>query len=335
MSADNANDYVLRFPFELVGSHEISGVEESVSRPFKSLAMRLEGNGQFCVLTVTGFESSAAARDFITPIWAGLTWVLLNRGIVFRAELEPRSVVFFDDPVEAARNISKGLSRQLDQRLDGMGDGHGPCVYASDKHLRFLTSLPVTARIGNPVEQFLDYFEEGIGAKNSEAIISDTRLRTAIDLYCAHFTETSRHAKLITLVMAIESLTNKSDKQAVALELIAKWQSEIKDAMDVLDPDCEDHFSLKCLERELLFRRETSIRSRVKDLVLQTFSECSAREAHELANKAVRIYDMRGSLVHDGTLPEKQLAVATKDAQHLVARILRAKFEITVVRPKR
>ena len=321
--------YVLRFPFELEGNRGISGLEKAFCRTFNSLAIRLERSGRFYVVTIDGFTSADAANRFITSVWAGLTWALLNRSIAFRAVLEPRRVVFADDPVEATKNISKSFGDiTFDQPLDGLVDGHAPCVYPSDRRVRVVTANSVTLRMNNSVEEFFASFAEGLSATNAEAVAADTRLRTALELYNIHFTETSRHAKLLTLVMALECLTIKSDKHPVAIQLLKNWHAEIKGALGTYTPGSEEHFSLKCLEREILYRHENSIRSRVRDLVLDTFSDLGLEQASDLAKTAVDIYDMRGALVHRGTLPEKQLAQAYTDARQIVAKLLRAKFRI-------
>lgn len=243
MSCEQTVRYVLRFPFELDGNHDISGLEEAFSRSLNSLTLRLNRSGRFYVLTIDGFESPDAAKDFTTSVWAGLTWALLNRGVAFRAVLEPRDVVFPEDPVEAAKNVLGSSGIELNQPLDGLADGNAPCVYPSDKHVWVIAPNPVTVQMGVPVEQFFEYFVEGLAATNSHAVVSDIRLRTALELYRTHFTETSLQARLLTLVMALECLTIKSDKHSVVLELIAKWQAEIKDSMKAHDSASEPHFS--------------------------------------------------------------------------------------------
>jgi hypothetical protein len=49
-------------------------------------------------------------------------------------------------------------------------------------------------------------------------------------------------------------------------------------------------------------------------------------DAAEAAKQVVRLYDLRSTLVHEGTLPQQKLSESLTEAKDLVDRILRARY---------
>jgi hypothetical protein len=91
-------------------------------------------------------------------------------------------------------------------------------------------------------------------------------------------------------------------------------------------PDSDDSASLKSLRRELLFRREDSIRQQIRRLVFTTLQDNGDKDAATVARTAVKVYDLRSRLVHDGKLESQELSKATNDAKSIVERVLRGRF---------
>lgn len=73
-----------------------------------------------------------------------------------------------------------------------------------------------------------------------------------------------------------------------------------------MDPSSESWHVLDDLQRDVLFRSKASIRSRIRHLALGAFA--SDPKAQEKSKRAVRAYDMRSKLVHDGNLSDKELS---------------------------
>lgn len=89
-------------------------------------------------------------------------------------------------------------------------------------------------------------------------------------------------------------------------------------------PNSEDALALAALKREICFRRDDSIRSQVRKLVLSTLDDES--DAADVAREALRLYDLRSILVHDGFVDARQLSEATDRARTLVHRVLLSRF---------
>ncbi len=52
-------------------------------------------------------------------------------------------------------------------------------------------------------------------------------------------------------------------------------------------------------------------------------------DAAEAAERAVRVYDLRSTLVHEGKLDEQERGTAISEAKSIVERVLRARFLLT------
>ena len=317
--------YTLRFPFELPLGQRIDVTEQSSQ--LGALTFYLKKQDRYYVLTVSGFSSEGAAKQYVKVIWAGLAWLLLGRGLSAKADLDFQAVVYAENPYQAAKNLAKSSGLSIEGRVDGSIDGSRPAVYPTDKKLSIITAGEASVVIGTPASDVLQFLLEGISFPQSASVIAEPKLRLALELYGALFTEFSGNARFLTLVMALEVLAPNTLKTQRVLELLDEWLREVEDLEKGVGEDTEDGASLDALKRELLFRREDSIRRRIRTLVYDTLSaNGDSEEADKAAKLAVKIYDLRGTLLHEGRLQDKELTEATRDAKQIVERVLKAKF---------
>jgi hypothetical protein len=281
------------------------------------------------VFEVQGFESEQAAKKYLDRLWAGLMWVLLHTGLAFNAIMEFDAVTYTEDPIRAAENLSKNFDIAIQGGVDGLVNGNWPSVYPSSKNIRTITAGGASIIVGTNVEQVYSLLVEGLGTPNSANVISHAKLRTALELYAAYFYERSANARLLTLVMALETLTTGHPKHQVTLNLIDQWCLQVEQERSQLQPNSAEYEALEALERELLFRKEASLRSQIRTLVHATLIADGHQDAVQMARRAVKVYDNRSTLVHEGTLPENELRVAERDAKEIVEAVLRAKFRQT------
>jgi hypothetical protein len=148
------------------------------------------------------------------------------------------------------------------------------------------------------------------------------KVQTALELYGSHFFEAGAKTRFLLLVMAIEALTSASVKHSAALHLLDRWQIELDEERERFSESTPEFAALDALERELLFRREDSIRSQVRQLFARVLADDPTRFGY-LPGLAVKVYDKRSALVHDGTLPTSELVELEIEARELVQAALR------------
>jgi hypothetical protein len=126
--------------------------------------------------------------------------------------------------------------------------------------------------------------------------------------------------------MILEVLAPVTEKHIEARRLLEKWKLELAQKLESeTDPEARD--ALEALNRELDFRQETSIRRRVRRLVLDTFqAEPDAGATYE--RDAVEVYDARGTLAHESQLDPQDLAMLNQTALRLVQRLLAHKLGV-------
>lgn len=316
--------YTLRFPFSLPVDHEIAVTEHTIE--LDAFTLFLKKQGRFYVLIINGFPTEDAANCYIKNIWAGLMWLLLHRDLSPDAILKPQEVTYAEDPYKAAQNLTQGFGLNIDGPVDGLIDGSKPAVYPTDKVLRTITGGIPTVTQTSSADDVLNLLSEGVAFPGSSKVIEDAKLNVAFDLYGSYFTERSANARFLTLVMALEALAIGTKRTQLVLGLLEKWKVEAVELKNTLLPESEDAVSLEGVIQQLLFRKEDSIRRQIRELVSTTLRANGDVDATEVARNAVRIYDLRSSLVHDGKLEAKVLSKAISDVKDIVVRVLRAKF---------
>jgi len=152
------------------------------------------------------------------------------------------------------------------------------------------------------------------------------KLRVAVELYAAHFAEQQARVRFLLLVMAIESLAKPTPKHPIAVDLLGRWRRELETEMSKFDSSSEELRGLEALSRELGFRSQDSVRTRVRKL-FASLPGVSAAEAMELQRRALRLYDKRSTLVHDGYLPTEELPTLEGEARSLLEKVFSSAIE--------
>ena len=179
--------YTLVFPFRVVSGQEISLQEEVIT--VGNLEFSLLGNAPDYKIIVKGFSSEKQAKTYINNLWAGLMWLLLNRGFSIEAELTFQKVTYAKDPYQAAANISKTFKLNIDGPLDGLIDNYKPAIYPTNKNIRMTGVGQSTVTVSTPSNIVLEIVTEGASFLKNPEFILNTKLRTALDLYSAYFRE--------------------------------------------------------------------------------------------------------------------------------------------------
>jgi hypothetical protein len=156
----------------------------------------------------------------------------------------------------------------------------------------------------------------------------DPRLNTALDLYLSSYYETSLRACFLTLMTVLEVLAPIIEKHVTAVILITKLHKAIKGRL-ASKVDDEERDALEALQRELDFRKETSIRRRIRRLVLDR-APLDDVDRRTLANNVRDAYDLRGSVVHGNPIDPEHLSSANEIALRAVKLLLRSSLGFAV-----
>lgn len=319
-------NYTLRFPFSMAPGYEISGLEKPCEFTVDNLSWVFEYTSGYYVLKVTGLDSESACRDYLHRLWSGFNWLLLKRGVAVKAILAFDKVAYPSDPEAVAKNLERTLKISFKGPVDGFANTGMPSAYPSQKNIRFVGIGRAEVTVTTPLRDVCNFLKEGINVRKDNPSINDRRLQTALDLYSAYWYERTDNSRLLTLVLALESLITPTSRHKVVLQLLKKWEGEVEILRKKFEPDSDEYHAFESLERELLFKKADSLRNQIRSLVHRSLKFLKHSSPDEYANRAVWVYDKRSTLVHEGFLPQPLLSKVTSAAKSIVELVLEARY---------
>jgi hypothetical protein len=319
--------YTLRVPVRTLGQSPILGLESPTVVQIDDLEVTVRAAPPLLVTTVDGFATESAAAEFIPRVVAGLWGLVVRWNIAFRANFVPQPITYASDPVAAGNNLARSFGQDSGTPVDAIVGGEDTVIFPSGKRLRWLTFGEASGIVQTQASRAIPTFTQALSNVHAAALIADEKFKTAIELFNAYFYEASLRARFLTVVMIFEVLAPSTEKHPAVQALINEWKTQLQSKIaDTSDKDTR--LALEALDRELEFRRETSIRQRVRQLVREEFQHLSRSEREELEKHAVNAYDARGSLIHSGRLPDADLETHHEKATRIVRRILAKRLGI-------
>lgn len=118
----------------------------------------------------------------------------------------------------------------------------------------------------------------------------------------------------------LEVLAPATEKHPAAVRLVVDLHRDIDDLLTTeVDPDARD--ALEALRKEIDFRNETSIRRRIRYLVLDELLLRNSQQCEDLARRTVKAYDLRSAMTHFFVIEEEALVGAFETIQVVVKRL--------------
>jgi hypothetical protein len=298
-------NYMLRFPFKPL--HWVTGLDIAYTFVVDNLQCSLSAEQPYLVIRVQPFSSEQEALAFIPRLWGALAWISVELRTGFIAKMQPDSVTYVDDPLVAARNLEKSLDIPDTGPVHGTVNGHMPAAIPLEKNIRAWKLGEITATVTYPINKYAPSFSRALDRSSIASLYNDEKLRTAIELLSDSQRESSLRSKFLTCITALEVLANPVLKHEVAQRLLSQLNDMIQEQMSIYQSDTNEHHALESLQRELIFRREASLRSSIRKLVLDGLTDLTENDRVARSREAVWAYDFRGSLVHDGIAANAEL----------------------------
>jgi hypothetical protein len=302
----------VRFPFRCPPTHEITPTDDVVELAGRTA--KVSGFAPWYVLVFSGFADEAEAARWIEELRVGLAYLALQHHVALNASFEVGSVQLYEQPQSLPRLPLSSLA-------DGVADGAQPIICPTGLRVRTVTALPGTITVTQGANFLLRAFAEWQSLPEPSAALRDRRLVTALDLYCAQLVETSPNAKFLLLISSLESICTPVPRTARAASLLDKWRTELLEALEGEDDRMELE-SFEAVQRELSFRRCTSIARQLRTLVREALAGQDDVEA--CVDRIVDLYSQRSKLLHTGRFEHDDQA-RISDAQSIVRRVLCSK----------
>jgi hypothetical protein len=316
--------YRLQFPFQ--PQNAIDGIDQPVRFQIGDQQARLFSRSKYVVLELGGFSTPEQASAHTPIVWAALRWVLIDRGINTIFDLQPNDIVWAEDSIQAAKNMSENWDVPNNGPIHGIAGSDGsPIVFRDDQNIRFFSASACMHSI-TPLQLFLPLLTDALSRPGTDRLIENPRFRLAADLYSSYYLENSPSSRLVTLGMALEVIADPADKHQAALQLIERWRDDIERQKSAVAADQDAVASLESLRRELLIRKQASIRSRIRSTANRLACHLVAEEQQGFTKNAVDIYDARSSLVHNGQSNDNNIYELVEKGRKTVSLLLKAYY---------
>ncbi|GIW90598.1 MAG: hypothetical protein KatS3mg109_1030 [Pirellulaceae bacterium] len=318
--------YRLRFPFR--STYRVTDFNTPIALTARGIQASLEPDLPYLVLNLDGFTSESVAEEALPFAWGAVMLASVLSGWGFKAETTLGRVAYYEDTDQSAQNLHKNFGFPISGPV-GFVSGSLPAVIPVDKNIRVATVLDVTIDQSIPASRIAHYLECALSHRDAGQLFLNERLKLALELWSDYHREFSLKAKFLTLVMALEVLAPPATKHSVALEVIDRWNEELTSKLQQCAEDPEEREAIESLQREILFRRERSIRSRIRKHILEVVGAVNHDNADLAAQNAVRAYDLRGRLLHTGTLSPTELSEGHTCALQALRTVLLASFGVS------
>ncbi|WP_216904083.1 HEPN domain-containing protein [Synechococcus sp. CCY 9618] len=320
--------FELRFPYR--PNNPLQDSTKDLNFNVDKLSVSLRWRPPYVILLIGPFDTELEAKEYLPRVWGALAWTAIVRGSGFSANMTWSHVSYPEDPFIAAKNVASSFGMpDPGTPLHALGTDYFPCVAEIGKNYRFIGGGDLKVKLMENAESLAGILAEGLKSKSIEILYVDERLRTSLQLYSDSHREPSLRAKFLTVVMALEVLTEPIPKHPIAQDLLDRFEVEVNNEVAKHLEDSVEWQSLDFLKREICFRRESSLRSRIRDLVLSSLSFLSPEDLGQQARDAVWAYDQRSALVHDGRIPDEKLSKAYELAKHTLVDVLRARAALS------
>jgi len=323
-----ARHYILRFPFKLPPGYSIDVPKEPQEFSIDGLSWVFESEDKsgYYLLQVKEFDSETACQKYFECVLSSFKWLLLKRNIAIEASRNFEKITYAPDPELAARTLERTMDIAYEGPMHGLANWNSPSVYPSDERIRFARVGTPKLTCATPLKDICINLQEGIDICRKSPAISDEKLQLAFDLFSAYWHESTNNARLLTLVMALEALMTHPTRHSAVVQLLGQWQSEVEQLKNEHAHESDEYHAFESLEHELFHKRTESFRGQVRSLVLESAKFLGRDNPERIAQEAVKVYDQRSKLVHNGSLPASELAKAVHVAKSTIGIVLEARY---------
>ena len=315
--------YTLRVSAKTLDTSSIRGIDTPIEMELAGRRATFVWQYHKLIVRIADFETESEAEAFLPRLHAGLWNIALVHNFPFILEGGRGDITYADDPVQAGKNLARNFGLEDEAPVHGLGNSGGYTVFRTDQNIKFPEFGGISGHVSSAFDVLAPLFEEGVTGCD-EQVIKEAKTATAISLYLGQFLEASMRARLLTLMMVLEVLAPDLPKHEAAVAMLEKMTLDINKRL-LEDIDEEERFALESLKREFDFRRETSIRRRVRELVT-TGAGLAHADRNQLAREVVRAYDLRGKIVHTGVASDDDVYTAHDTIFRTVKALLRGRL---------
>lgn len=318
--------FELRFPYRPL--HWVKGLETDYEFSFDHYHCLVRAEEPFLVVKIRPFSTEQDAQAFMPRLWSALAWMAVELRTGFIAEMTADSVTYAEDPEKAAENLSRSFNLPNIGPVHGLVDGNRPSAIPIDKAIRTIKFGEFRGTVTWSADKYITGFTRALNQVKDGRLYDDEKLRLVIGLLSDHQREIFLRSKFLTCMIALEALAKPLKKHEVAQQILDELNEKAIALISGYDKDSEEYHALESLQRELLHRRVASLRSSIRQLVLEGLKDFPEDELKARCKEVINAYDLRGELVHKGIISEDDLSQAHNSAYNTLIDLLKRRIGI-------
>jgi len=317
--------YSITFPLILSPGKKLNIDSIHTFQMSDGLRYTLEKHHYLYSLKVGYFSTVEDARNYINKLTASLRWVSLKNKLGIRFPTEIHEPKMADTPIKVSEksNIYEIINNMGWTVIDGNYDVEKLTIIPEHKKLMRWESGQATISLDLNPENIFNDINEGISFQGLDKIISEKKLCLAIELYSAYQFEVSTTAKFVKLVTVIESLLPDLEIPDEVKPILEKAKKVLKEERKASKYRNESTDSIDHLMSRLGGLKRQSIGSTMELFIsncLDDFPELGEKDV--ILPKLKELYNVRGSLLHDGEFEESVLREGIEILAALVPNLL-------------
>lgn len=312
--------YTLQVPLRIADDETFNLEEGSAEFELAGYRARMSGRSPDYLLRISGFASNGAAREFFDQLLGALLLATVDLRLGMEVESTIQDLLVFDPPKEITEDslVPSSVRERGWTHIDAAIDASPAVIIPEHKRIMLFAAGRAHAVRGVGGQRLAASVQSALELAAPEAIMTDSRLSLAIDLYAASRHETTSRGRIVTLVTSLEALVapdRVSDDVEAAIDHLmdllrrgssvsSPWQSFIGSVCAALGRPSNPIPELSAEERN-------SLRSRIGNLKRESIGRKLARfmasEAGDLGvdpgplKKGMsHSYGVRSNLVHEG-----------------------------------
>ncbi len=295
--------YILYIPFSVSPGREISKIDIGKNFSIDGYEIGFEKPENFYALTIGSFASEEEAQKYFPKLKSAILWVSLKYMIGLSMPNELGAVTLMDAPKPVPE---KGPIRNIAEiagwnAIDGYYDADKSIVRPEHKRLtRWETgTATVIASLGS--DNFVECLKQALSFSNPEKVLTDSKLKLAIELYSSFFFEQSTNAKFIRLVTVLEALTPNYSMPESCKQVVDEVKNYIKSKRNEHDSNASEWKELESLLSRVGQLKKTSIGMSVRTYISGLIDDNpKLGDKEEVINKLKELYNHRSKLLHEG-----------------------------------
>ena len=191
----------------------------------------LQKHHQLNSLTVEGFASAEECLEFITKFQIAINWTIVKRGAGIKIPNSRSDIKIDDQPmlIDETRNFGHILDHTGWTHVDGDYYADQLVIIPEAKRLVRTQMGNFSLSQSSESETFIKDLNESFKLNNFDALISDKKLKLAIEIYSSYNFEVTITGRFIKLVTTLEALLPKGEISDILKSALKKAKQGVNE----------------------------------------------------------------------------------------------------------